>query len=854
MMPVKNRLKTLSQVNVADKQTDKTDDKGSVLLETAIDLKDMFIGIGLWMRKNILKMLVSAVIIVGIILFAASACVVWRLLVSFVESCYGDLWQNPVGAGVIFFLCVITVSWMFYVAITRKGHSKNIEVDFYDELPADELHRDSFVLTLTQRLCENVEHCRYIGLYGKWGEGKTYVYRMMKAKTPEVANLEFILFSPWDIPNGSITPTSLFSAIASKMAVDVETDFRKFATRIDASASVTWMEKVPWIGGALSWLYQIWRDPVRAKRNLSSVLKKRRKNVIVVIDDLDRLPPSEIYQVLRLIKANGDLPFVTYLILADKRYLASALDVALLLNTENNVCNGMTYLEKIIPIECDLPSVSVDDLMAIALHRIAQLAGKYPKVSFDWKNSDMSDICPLIRSMRDVNRFEDAFAWAIAFHHSKARYSRKEQLEIWIPDLVAITALRVFAKEIYLSLFDYHDVLLGSENQKISHDWVVENLVHSNDHTKVDVAKRFLVARMGYSFEDNLTGQLVRKLPTKKERRNYRINVLSYFKNYYCGFDSTLPGKHELSRFLNELKDVNRAHRALLGFLNSNQLTTIFSLIADRPMPLKEGMAINYLCALAMMLDDEALDRNIKDVEIRSYLNLGLTAHDAVEREILRVFKRCCDTEGDGVMSAVLEILKSTESLNFAARFINLRYAMPQELSKIPAFMTMFTDRRVGIALANHLMPRLRGDYDWHKNVDRFNLHRAWFSSVKEYGQEEDRISYRNWVAATMREGYEYEFLVWPFVQLVPNARGMIAIRYGDLHDYSDLKNLKWGLRKYSDESLLYKMLSKLIAYCEKVASPGRDDEESQIEYLRSDPDFTPENVDDAIESECYIS
>lgn len=235
-------------------------------------------------------------------------------------------------------------------------------------------------------------------------------------------------------------------------------------------------------------------------------------------------------------------------------------------------------------------------------------------------------------------------------------------------------------------------------------------------------------------------------------------------------------------------------------------------------------------------------------------MNLGLPAHDAVEREILRALKRCYDTEGDGVMSAVLEILKSTESLNFAARFINLRYAMPQELSKIPAFMTLFTDRRVGIALANHLMTKLRGDYDWNKNVDSFNLHRAWFYSAREYGQEEDRISYRNWLAARMRKRYEYEFLVWPFVQLVPNVRGMVAIRYGDLHDYSDLKNLKWGLKKYGDESLLYKMLSKLIAYCEKAASPGRDDEESQIEYLRSDPDFTPENIDDAIESECYIS
>jgi len=854
MRSVENSFQPDPQVDKVVTSSEYPDDRGNVLLDTVCEFKNMFAMLGLLIRNNIIKILVALFVIPGIILFAVSACVMWRLVVSFVASCYANLLNHPIGAGLIFVLAAITVSWMIHVAIKRKGNGLNVDADFGDDLPKDELHRDAFVLALTQRLCENGERCRYIGLYGKWGEGKTYVYRMMKAKTPEVANLEFVLFSPWDMPNGSISATSLFTAIAARMSADLESDFRKFATRVDASTSISWMEKIPWIGGALSWLYLAWRDPLRAKRKLSNVLRERRKNVIVVIDDLDRLPPAEIYEVLRLIKANGDLPFVTYLILADKRYLASALDVALSLNAEDNVCNGMTYLEKIVPVECDLPSVSVDDLMAIALHRIAQLTAKYPKVSFDWKHSDMSDISPLIRSIRDVNRFVDAFAWGIAFHFSKARYGKKEHLEVWIPDLVALTALRVFEKEIYLSLFDYHDVLLGSESSKINHEWVVENLVHSKDNLKVDVAKKFMVARMGFKYENDQTDVLTRRPPSKTEKRDYRINVLTYFKNYYCGFDSSLPGKNELTRFLNDLQDVNHAHASLLRFYKANQLSRIFSLIAERPTPLKKEMANNYLCVLAMMLDDVALDGNIKDVESRSYLSLGLPAHDAVEREIIRTLKRSCEPEGNDIANAVVMILKTNKAINFAARFMNLRHMDSRELSKITAFRTMFTDRNVAVALADRLMSEMRCDYDWDKNVDRFNLHRAWFYSVKEYGQEEDRTFYRNWAEAIMRKGYGYEFAAWPFVQLVPDKRGLVTINYDDISEYSDLKDLKWGLKKYGDDSLLYHMLAKLISFCEIRKVTGRYNFQEQMECLGDDPDFSAENIADAIDSGAYIS
>ena len=46
---------------------------------------------------------------------------------------------------------------------------------------------------------------------------------------------------------------------------------------------------------------------------------------LVLIDDIDRLHPDEILDVMRLVKLVGDLPYVTYLLAFDRPYVERAL-------------------------------------------------------------------------------------------------------------------------------------------------------------------------------------------------------------------------------------------------------------------------------------------------------------------------------------------------------------------------------------------------------------------------------------------------------------------------------------------------------------------------------------------------
>jgi predicted KAP-like P-loop ATPase len=62
-----------------------------------------------------------------------------------------------------------------------------------------------------------------------------------------------------------------------------------------------------------------------AKRRLAQALQAAAKRIIIVIDDLDRLLPSEMRAMLSLVKSLGDLPGLLYVLAFDREALEEAL-------------------------------------------------------------------------------------------------------------------------------------------------------------------------------------------------------------------------------------------------------------------------------------------------------------------------------------------------------------------------------------------------------------------------------------------------------------------------------------------------------------------------------------------------
>lgn len=86
---------------------------------------------------------------------------------------------------------------------------------------------------------------------------------------------------------------------------------------------------------------------------LENALRKFPQRIVVLLDDLDRLYPAEAYEMVRIIKAVGDLPNVGYVLAWDEKYVSAALD-------KLNVPLAATYLDKVVQIPSNYSAPGVD--------------------------------------------------------------------------------------------------------------------------------------------------------------------------------------------------------------------------------------------------------------------------------------------------------------------------------------------------------------------------------------------------------------------------------------------------------------------------------------------------------------
>lgn len=92
------------------------------------------------------------------------------------------------------------------------------------------------------------------------------------------------------------------------------------------------------------------------------------QQVLVVVDDLDRLVPTEALEMVSLVKSLGDLPNVIYLLSYDDVKLSELVERAIEID-------GHAFLEKIIQYPVALPPLAEADLVQLLNNDVQELIG-----------------------------------------------------------------------------------------------------------------------------------------------------------------------------------------------------------------------------------------------------------------------------------------------------------------------------------------------------------------------------------------------------------------------------------------------------------------------------------------------
>jgi len=240
-----------------------------------------------------------------------------------------------------------------------------------------------------------------IGLEGRWGSGKSSLLARIEKALDELRPTRphsIVHFRPWLVGNRDALVAALFEDLGAAIArIEAEGGnttrvtitqakraakaVRKFAAALgraggavelagDASAVVV----VKWVGKGLKTLGEwLGREPELAsldvlKKNLIGALTVLDHRIIVTIDDIDRLEPAEILEVLRLVRSVGDLPNVLYVLCYDSEILAQGIKHAAAAD------DGRAYLEKIVQLTIPVPQPETFQLRQWFEDELAQFA------------------------------------------------------------------------------------------------------------------------------------------------------------------------------------------------------------------------------------------------------------------------------------------------------------------------------------------------------------------------------------------------------------------------------------------------------------------------------------------------
>lgn len=322
----------------------------------------------------------------------------------------------------------------------------------------DLLNRESFARRIADGLrTVPSENGFVLSLEGPWGYGKTSLLNLVQlhvSRWPEQEQPILCRFNPWMIGNAGTLVQAFLVQLAGAIGIADKTGPRAKAARelLGYSSLFTVLKFLPgaepWasivegtmkaVGSTANQILELRKlDLDRRKRDVIAALKELGRPILIFVDDLDRLPPSEVFEMVRLVKSVGDFPGVIYVLCFDSGYVASALK-------GHKVDNPESYLDKVIQTRLSLPLISKDDLLKILNSEFDSLPPDATKERFPKQQERMSEIYyyglrQMLETPRDVKRLFNR----LRFVEPGCRG------DVNIGDLVGLEAIAIKAPSVY---------------------------------------------------------------------------------------------------------------------------------------------------------------------------------------------------------------------------------------------------------------------------------------------------------------------------------------------------------------------------------------------------------------------
>lgn len=346
---------------------------------------------------------------------------------------------------------------------------------FYTDRPidnsrSDKLNRHGFAKRLADAIYSMINVDTFtIGLYGKWGSGKTSVIKMMleelenlQSTNGEGTKVIVVNFEPWNFTDSNQLIEQFFLRLSNELRSTKDKTLSSIGDALQSySDAFELAEAIPVMGGLLAILGKksalaigkrlkkgSSEDDIQSQKNaVIELLKGQPYKILIVIDDIDRLSDEKIRQVFQLIASVANFPNTIYLVAFDKDIVSKALE-------EVQHGSGESYLEKIIQMPIQIPDIIADRLISLLFSRLDDILVGHEDHIFNaehWQKIFEHCILPFIKDIRCVNRLCNSIEFKMAAIASEVNFA----------DMVAITTLEISIPHVYSWIKEHKTLLTG---------------------------------------------------------------------------------------------------------------------------------------------------------------------------------------------------------------------------------------------------------------------------------------------------------------------------------------------------------------------------------------------------------
>ena len=309
----------------------------------------------------------------------------------------------------IYITAIFSLSW-FVSKYFKTKEPKYNNNPFIVDTPVsksdnDLYNRKDFAQHLAEkiqsRLPKNTIGSVAMGVTGKWGSGKTSFMNMIEEQLDNENRIIF-KFNPWLSQSPDNIIDDFFSVMSSELKAydkEISADLQKYSTAIN-NVDENIVRKT------LASVHDILANGDNKQEyynKINSSLLASKKQIIVFIDDLDRLDKKEVFAILKLIRNTANFNNLFYVVCYDKQYVEHAL-------TEFSDYGAKTFLEKIFQYEFELPlpnyTLITEKLKLSTIKAFKnQLTTQEIDIAVDFEGYHGSFTSKFIKTPRDIVRF-----------------------------------------------------------------------------------------------------------------------------------------------------------------------------------------------------------------------------------------------------------------------------------------------------------------------------------------------------------------------------------------------------------------------------------------------------------------